>query len=375
MKTQILILFVGVTLLQNCKPSVPRSSQIGTLSEISYALRNTLQANNTGTGTTGTGTTGTDGGTGTSTGTETGTTIAYVLPMKTGQTTSYSLGDDGQYQIGRARTYTDNLGGTITEDSSGLIWQKCSRGQTNNPSCSGSATTANWTTAGSYCTGLILAGKTWRLPTMNELANLVDYSRSSPPSVNTTFFPATVANYYWSFSTYSLDTTNAWLVNFNLSDVINLVKTDNYYVRCISGTNNTPSTIFTDNSNGTVTDQATGLIWQKCSAGLSGTTCETGSAGIYTWTSALSYCNSLSLASRTWRLPNVNELRTIIDLTRTSSPSIDTTAFPATDANSYWSSTTYAPSTTLAWQVNFNSGYVVNDFKTIPTYVRCVSGQ
>jgi hypothetical protein len=69
---------------------------------------------------------------------------------------------------------------------------------------------------------------------------------------------------------------------------------------------------FTDNSNGTVTDQATGLVWQKCSAGLSGTSCGTGSAGTYTWANALSYCNSLSLASRTWRLPNVNERNRLI---------------------------------------------------------------
>ncbi|MDX1960359.1 MAG: DUF1566 domain-containing protein, partial [Leptospiraceae bacterium] len=141
-----------------------------------------------------------------------------------------------------------------------------------------------------------------------------------------------------------------------------------------SGTNNTPTTTFTDNSNGTVTDQATGLVWQKCSAGLSGTTCTTGSAGTYSWTNALNYCNSMSLASRSWRLPSANELRTIIDLTRTSSPTINTTAFPATFASGYWSSSSFVLGGTGAWYVVFSNGVVAYDGKTSNSYVRCVSG-
>ncbi len=43
-------------------------------------------------------------------------------------------------------------------------------------------------------------------------------------------------------------------------------------------------------------------------------------------------------------------------------------------ANNYWSSTTYAPNTTNAWNVNFNNGNVNNNNKTNPYYVRCVSG-
>lgn len=40
---------------------------------------------------------------------------------------------------------------------------------------------------------------------------------------------------------------------------------------------------FTVNADGTVTDNATGLIWDQCSWGLSGTSCATGSASTYTW--------------------------------------------------------------------------------------------
>jgi hypothetical protein len=134
------------------------------------------------------------------------------------------------------------------------------------------------------------------------------------------------------------------------------------------------ATPFTDNGDGTIKDQATSLVWQKCSQGLSGTSCSSGTATTATWANAVSYCNSLSLASKTWRLPNVNELISIIDYIKSGSPRIDTTAFPATVASEYWSSTTYAASTTNAWFVYFFVGYMTNTLKTNSYYVRCVSG-
>ena len=78
---------------------------------------------------------------------------------------------------------------------------------------------------------------------------------------------------------------------------------------------------FTDNGNGSVTDSATGLIWQKCSAGL-GTTvgnCSTGSISSYNWSNSISYCEALTLGNRSdWRLPNINELGSIIDYTKSN---------------------------------------------------------
>lgn len=134
------------------------------------------------------------------------------------------------------------------------------------------------------------------------------------------------------------------------------------------------ATPFTDNGDGTVRDQATNLVWQKCSQGLSGTSCSSGSATTATWASAVSYCTSLSLASKTWRLPNVNELRSIVDYTKTSSPTIDSTAFPATVAYIYWTSTTNGVNIGAAWYVYFLEGYVASPNKTGSYYVRCVSG-
>lgn len=50
-------------------------------------------------------------------------------PLKTGQTSSYSSGDDDTHQSGVSRSYSDNGDGTITDKATGLVWQKCSMGQ------------------------------------------------------------------------------------------------------------------------------------------------------------------------------------------------------------------------------------------------------
>ncbi|MBE0473845.1 DUF1566 domain-containing protein [Rhodoferax sp.] len=103
-----------------------------------------------------------------------------------------------------------------------------------------------------------------------------------------------------------------------------------------------------------VTDSKTGLIWQRCSAGQSwdGSTCN-GTAATYTHEAALSYAKTQAQAG--WRLPNVKELFSITDKTR-SNPAIDVTAFPATPPSWYWSASPYAGDAADAWLVLFYYG-------------------
>jgi len=130
---------------------------------------------------------------------------------------------------------------------------------------------------------------------------------------------------------------------------------------------------FTDNGNGTVTDGVTNLMWQQCSDGLS-TGC-TGTAATVTWNNAIVYCEGLSLGGFTdWRLPNVKELKSIADTTK-SRPAIDAVYFPNTIALRYWSSTSYAADTTNAWFVYFDDGFADGIGKSTVFYVRCVRGQ
>ncbi|TGK06812.1 DUF1566 domain-containing protein [Leptospira semungkisensis] len=132
---------------------------------------------------------------------------------------------------------------------------------------------------------------------------------------------------------------------------------------------------FTDNGDGTVTDSATSLVWQQCSSGLSGSTCSTGTASTYTWQNALSYCNTLSLSSKSWRVPSINELKSIIDRSRVA-PTISQTFFPeASSSTALWSSTTDINSGSgNAWSVSFADGSVTSGVKTGTLKVRCVAG-
>ena len=142
---------------------------------------------------------------------------------------------------------------------------------------------------------------------------------------------------------------------------------------------------YTDNGDGTVTDNCTGLMWKKCSEGLSGSSCGTGSVGTYNWENALIQCEGLDpfAGHSDWRLPNARELwsitllgREIVDGKKAAlGPYINQTVFPATVSSNYWSSTTYPVSTTDALNVDFSNGYLYDNDKTNALYVRCVRGQ
>ncbi|MBH2009218.1 MAG: DUF1566 domain-containing protein [Xanthomonadaceae bacterium] len=118
-----------------------------------------------------------------------------------------------------------------------------------------------------------------------------------------------------------------------------------------------------------VTDSRTGLVWQRCSAGQawSGSTC-TGTASTFTHEGALAHAQSQA----GWRLPNVKELSSLSDKTK-SNPAIDSTAFPATDSSSCWSSSPYVGSADYAsWVVDFQFGYVIGDYRNGYGHVRLV---
>ena len=98
--------------------------------------------------------------------------------------------------------FIDNGDGTVSDTTTGLMWQKAT-----------APGTYTWQQALAYCENLVLpAGgySDWRLPDRNELQSLVDYSRYNP-AINTTYFPNTVASYYWSSTTLAGYTSLVYL--------------------------------------------------------------------------------------------------------------------------------------------------------------------
>ena len=132
-----------------------------------------------------------------------------------------------------------------------------------------------------------------------------------------------------------------------------------------------PDSRFKDNGNGTVTDLATGLIWKQCAEGLSGAGCATGSPTTFNWQKALQQAANANFAgSSLWRLPNKNELASLIER-RCVDPTINTRFFPNTPSNWFWSSSP-ANQSNVAWFVDFNHGGIAR--ASSARYARLVRG-
>ncbi len=273
-------------------------------------------------------------------------------------------GQDAEYSdLCIPKNYTANSE-TVTDNNTNLIWQRnlpstysgCTKGSPAGSQCS-------WQEAINYCDNLTLAGNSnWRLPNIEELETLINYGRYNP-SIDTTIFPNTPGNYFWSSSPYVGYSDYAWDVYFGYGSVYSYYKTDSYYFRCVSGNEYKPAGSFTEetkNSKVIVTDSKTNLQWTK--------ECVSGK----TWQQALSYCETLDYGSYTdWRLPNINELKTLINRNRYN-PVSDFPDFPGMPLNYFWSSSSNVNNTNGAWYVYYGVGVVDSDDKAGSGYVRCV---
>ncbi|MGD9731581.1 MAG: DUF1566 domain-containing protein [Desulfamplus sp.] len=205
----------------------------------------------------------------------------------------------------------------------------------------------------------------WRLPTMYELSTIVDFSIPyHVPTIDTNYFKDTIY-LYWSSTTKSYDTYDAWGVDFGYGYGSHYIKYYGHSVRAVRGGQSIIGSFdnLVINGNGTVTDSATGLMWQQDT-----------SDNYMTWEEALSYCKNLNLGGYSdWRLPTIRELKTIVDYSRYY-PAIDINIFNNTFVSFYWSSTTNSYSTYDAWGVYFSSGSYSYSNKHGYYYVRAVRG-
>lgn len=127
-------------------------------------------------------------------------------------------------------------GSEVLDKQTNLIWQRCSIGQTwNSTTCEGSSTTHTWANALKLIHDKVAnkeLGTGYRLPNIKELQSLVEEACYSP-SINSTFFPNTPNDNFWSSSPHAYYDYYAWYVNFHNGYSSNYYKYSNYYVRVV----------------------------------------------------------------------------------------------------------------------------------------------
>lgn len=122
-----------------------------------------------------------------------------------------------------------------------------------------------------------------------------------------------------------------------------------------------PSPRFVENGDGTMSDGLTGLVWSKEGLAPGPDVCRPGVRKVQR--EALQFVACLNaksyLGRRDWRLPNRNELATLVNRGIADSAAwLDTQGFSRAQSGSYWSSTTFAYAPRNGWSVNLHDGAV-----------------
>ncbi|MBD3405342.1 MAG: DUF1566 domain-containing protein [Candidatus Lokiarchaeota archaeon] len=300
--------------------------------------------------------------------------MTYTV-MDTGQTNCYNnlqeitfpseddefFGQDAQYQT-VVMDYQDNGDGTVTDLNTKLMWQKSVEEKVVFDDALSNAETFD------------LAGYTdWRLPTIKELYSLIDFNgktgmsvEDSTPYINTDYFEfeygdESIGERYidaqWCSSTEYVSTTmdgdhTVFGVNFadgrikGYSTEMLGGEEKKFFIRYVRGNTQYGINEFTDNADGTISDQTTGLMWSK-----------NDSVTGMNWEDALAYAQQMNaenyLGYDDWRLPDAKELQSIVDYSRspdiTNSASINSvfncTRITDEGGNDnygfYWTSTTH----------------------------------
>ena len=294
-------------------------------------------------------------------------------------TTGDSLyGQNASYQ-GNTPKYRDNNDGTITDLVTGLIWTK-----TLDLNEDGEINSLDQMTVGDALASpanVNVGGYTdWRIPTLKEAYSLINFEgvdvgvssklpTTPKPFIDTKFFDFgygdtsvgdrfidahIVTTTFYTGKVYKFLQT-MFGVNFADGRIkgyppaigMNGLSAPKFYIYYVRGAKNYGVNNFIDNKNGTITDKATSLMWSQADS-LKG----------MDWTTALKWVQKKNkenyLGHSDWKLPDVKELQSIVDYTRSPSASNSAAIDPIFSSTSivdeagdkdwpwYWSSTTHA---------------------------------
>jgi len=192
-----------------------------------------------------------------------------------------------------------------------------------------------------YCKTLELGGyDDWRMPNMKEGHTIAHYA-SARPTIHIKYFKDTdpgLPGYgdrgkggIWAGPIGPDHNNSGWHLGFIDGHMMGYPRTGYKTTRCVRADNNGSYFLpdFSDNGDGTVTDQVANLMWVQQTDG-----------NKRDWEASIQYCEDLVFASHDdWKLPSNKELSSTVDL-RKQKPAIDTEFFPDTDYKAYyWSRT------------------------------------
>lgn len=285
-------------------------------------------------------------------------------------------GQDAQYEGHQPQFVLGADGLTVLDTVSGLTWKRSP--DTNADGSIDATDKLNWVGLQAYAAALNAGNyggySDWRLPSIKELYSLMDFRGTDPsgydgsdtsgliPYIDTDYFDFAygdtnagerIIDAQYASSNLYVSTTgggDTTLFGVNFADgrikgyglsVFGSDKT--FYVICCRGNVNVGRNVFTNNQDGTVSDLATGLMWQQADSG----------SGL-NWQQALAYAEGLSLGGyQDWRLPNAKELQSILDYSRSPDTSASAAIDPLfhctaitneagnPDYPAYWTSTTH----------------------------------
>ncbi len=269
-----------------------------------------------------------------------------VTVMKTAPVTKSDpfYGQDAQFS-GRQPSYQDNGDGTITDKNTHLMWVKARGSKVTLADAIAGAISCN---VGGYTD--------WRMPNVKELYSIIEFSGADGVSMTSmTGYTPFLDSHFFDFA-YGAGSSTAtgtrlidsqdWTVTKYVSTTMHTAATQfgvnfadghikgypiyqpptntsptTFYVRYVRGNANYSINDFHNNGDGSITDNATGLMW-----------CQNDSGVGMDWQSALAWVQAQNtknyLGHNDWRLPNAKELQSIVDYTRAP----DTTASAAINA-------------------------------------------
>jgi hypothetical protein len=285
-------------------------------------------------------------------------------------------GQDAEH-AGHAPNYVDHGDGTLTDSVTDLMWQRSA--DSDGDGDIDAADKLSYTQAQSYCEDLSLAGyDDWRLPDIKQLYSLIDFRGIDPsgytgsdstglvPFIDSGFFAFSYGDtlageriidaQYASSTLYAAYVDNdaeAMLFGVNFADGriksygLNLFGRDKvFYVICVRGNARYGGNDFVDHGDGTISDQASGLMWARADSGQG-----------RDWAATLDWVARQNAASYLgyddWRLPNAKELQGLVDYRRSADSSASAAIDPlfavsdivneagVADFPAYWTSTTH----------------------------------